>query len=86
MIPELLSTCFILGTSILQTSALPNSQEQFQLNYRLPDDIYPEYYRLEILTNLADYNDNFTFEGRVWIQVYFQKGFKQKYHFSYTAF
>lgn len=69
MVAELLPTCFIIGISVLQITASPSPSESFQLNYRLPEDIYPEYYRLEILTNLADYNDNFTFDGRVWIQV-----------------
>lgn len=73
MSKALLPACFIIGISVLQISASPNqkeqSQSQSQLSYRLPTDVYPEYYRLEILTNLADYNDNFTFEGRTWIQV-----------------
>lgn len=37
-------------------------------NYRLPDAIVPENYRLEIITHLGD-NNNFTFTGDVWIKV-----------------
>lgn len=79
MITGLLPVCFILGISVLHTSASPSPKEQSQLSYRLPEDIYPEYYRLEILTNLADYNDNFTFEGRVWIQVKLKKEMTKVY-------
>ncbi|KAK6617705.1 hypothetical protein RUM44_005293 [Polyplax serrata] len=39
------------------------------MSYRLPDNLVPEYYTVEILANLADLNKNFTFDGRVWIQM-----------------
>lgn len=69
MVTRLLPACLLIGISILQISASPSPKENNQLSYRLPENLYPEYYKLEIITNLADYNDNFTFEGRVWIQV-----------------
>lgn len=36
--------------------------------YRLPKDVFPEHYKLEVITHLGE-KDNFSFEGKVWIQV-----------------
>lgn len=40
--------------------------------YRLPTDILPIHYDLQIITNLDDNNNNnnnLTFTGKVWIEV-----------------
>lgn len=36
--------------------------------YRLPNDVFPEHYKLEIISYLGE-EDNFNFNGKVWIQV-----------------
>ncbi|CAG9861266.1 unnamed protein product [Phyllotreta striolata] len=36
--------------------------------YRLPDDVKPEHYKLEIISHLGEKN-NFDFDGKVWILV-----------------
>lgn len=36
---------------------------------RLPEDVIPKGYRLEIVTNLGDEDDKFSFSGSVWIHV-----------------
>jgi len=38
-------------------------------NYRLPGDLLPQLYDLRILTNIADLNENYTFNGDVAIWV-----------------
>lgn len=40
----------------------------FVAGYRLPRDVIPEHYKLEIICHLGE-NDDFRFEGTVWIQV-----------------
>lgn len=37
--------------------------------YRLPQTVHPEHYKLEVITHLNDTNDGFRFSGRVWIKV-----------------
>lgn len=37
--------------------------------YRLPKEVLPNHYDLEIITNLADDNNNYDFNGKVWIDV-----------------
>nr|CAD7393670.1 unnamed protein product [Timema cristinae] len=37
--------------------------------YRLPKNVLPEKYTLEIITNLGDHGQNFSFDGKVWIHV-----------------
>lgn len=37
-------------------------------NYRLPAEVMPENYKLEILSHLG-VEENFDFDGKVWIQV-----------------
>lgn len=36
--------------------------------YRLPQDVMPESYKLEIISPFGE-KDNFDFEGKVWIEV-----------------
>lgn len=36
--------------------------------YRLPKSVYPDYYKLKVLTHLND-ADGFKFYGNVWIKV-----------------
>lgn len=43
------------------------SGEKF--NNRLPGDVLPDFYGIRILTNIADLNENFTFNGDVRIRV-----------------
>lgn len=42
-------------------------RRQAAQGYRLPDNVLPQKYNLEILTNLEE--NNFSFEGKVWIKV-----------------
>lgn len=38
--------------------------------YRLPKNVHPEHYKLEVITHLNDSDsDGFRFSGRVWIKV-----------------
>nr|CAD7438190.1 unnamed protein product [Timema bartmani] len=37
--------------------------------YRLPKNVLPETYTLEIITSLGDHGQNFSFDGKVWIHV-----------------
>lgn len=36
--------------------------------YRLPNEVMPEHYKLEVITYLGE-KDNFDFDGKVWIDV-----------------
>lgn len=36
--------------------------------YRLPKDVFPEHYKLEVISYLGE-KDNFDFDGKIWIQV-----------------
>ena len=58
-----------LSIDVKEEDEQQQQQPKIQNGYRLPDNIYPEYYRVEILTNLADLSKNYTFDGRVWIMV-----------------
>lgn len=40
----------------------------FTTAYRLPQDVMPENYKLEIISPFGE-KDNFDFEGKVWIEV-----------------
>lgn len=42
-------------------------RRQAAQGYRLPDNVLPQKYNLEILTNLEE--NNFSFEGKVWIKI-----------------
>lgn len=66
-----LTIYFMLAILIFQTVAsfYVEGDQGSKISYRLPDNLLPEYYRVDIITNLADLNQNFTFEGKVWIQV-----------------
>ncbi|XP_057659447.1 aminopeptidase N-like [Diorhabda carinulata] len=37
--------------------------------YRLPNDVLPEHYKLEIISYLGEEENNFNFDGKVWITV-----------------
>lgn len=36
--------------------------------YRLPKDVFPEHYKLEVISYLGE-KDNFNFDGKVWIEI-----------------
>lgn len=75
MIRELILACGVLCLPILQAAASPNRDSE-DISYRLPDTVFPELYHLDILTNLADMNDNFTFQGTACIQVKYPSYFR----------
>lgn len=44
-------------------------QPEIGAEYRLPQTVHPEHYKLEVITHLNDTNDGFRFSGRVWIRI-----------------
>ena len=61
MMKLLVTTLALLGAA---------SFEDQSTDYRLPDTVIPQKYRLEIITNLGDDPpEQFNFTGEVWIQV-----------------
>lgn len=54
---------------LLTYTVFVHSIISFTYGYRLPDDVLPNHYDLEVITNLADDNDKYDFNGKVWIDV-----------------
>lgn len=63
----------VLLISLFNVGVDGSRRRQAAQGYRLPDNIVPQKYNLEILTNLEE--NDFSFEGKLWIKVSIAKWF-----------